>query len=511
MPFGWLLLSGLLVLGCSSERAGVRMDAGRAAPDAARPDSAPPDSSRGEDESRPDGSRGRGQERCNGADDDGDGHTDEGCPCSDEGNTRPCFVGDEVHRGVGACVPGQQRCQASGEFGLVWSECEGSGAPAAETCGNQIDDDCDGNTDEDCTCQVGESESCYPGPEGTAGMGVCSAGTRSCEGGEWTRCTGMTTPSDEQCGDGADNDCDGAVDCRDPDCDGHADCRSGCRPAGETFDLAPASAELLMLADRSDSMLQIVDGQTSAWEALVGAFDAVLPRIDDGFHMGLLAFPSLSGESCGVAGTPNVPVQQPSASQINGQLASMDPGSGGTPMYGALDSARQHLSSMPAGDRPRFLVLATDGLPGCSTTAEVVGLLETIRSDLGVETFVLGIAEGGYFHEDQDFRDNLNRLAVAGGRPRSADAKYYPMELPREFESALVGVTASASECEYELDVPPADPSALDVRFDDNPVSRGSSNGWTLEGAATLRLHGSACAQLQSGHVQSLEVSGGCE
>ncbi len=106
-------------------------------------------------------------EACDGVDNDCDGATDEGCPCS-AGESRPC--GDSFR--VAPCTPGTQTCLDDGR----WSACEGAVGPSAEACGtgmgDGVDNDCDGQTDEGCGC----------------------------------------TPEPEMCGDGVDNDCDGATD-----------------------------------------------------------------------------------------------------------------------------------------------------------------------------------------------------------------------------------------------------------------------------------------------------------
>ncbi|MBP6832990.1 MAG: hypothetical protein KA978_19540, partial [Deltaproteobacteria bacterium] len=117
----------------------------------------------------------------------------------DEGVNRSCYTGPSGTAGVGVCSPGTQTCSTG-----AWGSCVGEVTPSVEVC-NGNDDDCDGVTDD------GVVESCYTGPTGTAGVGVCRTGSRSCGGGAFGTCTGQVLPSTEVC-NGRDDDCDGQVD-----------------------------------------------------------------------------------------------------------------------------------------------------------------------------------------------------------------------------------------------------------------------------------------------------------
>jgi len=181
---------------------------------------------------------------CDAVDSDCDGTTDED------------FVGAATTCGVGACgATGTELCIG----GTVTDSCQPtSPGPADDSC-NDVDDDCDGSVDEDyepelvtcgagaCTvttetsCQNGSvSTTCDPGEPATddascnatdddcdgsvdeefapqavsCGVGACQqAGTTTCNAGQVEQdCTpGVPASNDSVC-DGADNDCDGAVD-----------------------------------------------------------------------------------------------------------------------------------------------------------------------------------------------------------------------------------------------------------------------------------------------------------
>jgi len=157
---------------------------------------------------------------CNGAVNEGG----TGCVCTPK-STGACYTGDPSTRGVGACSDGSRTCS---DDGTAWGACEGETLPTAETCATSVDDDCDGQVNEaggvGCLCTPGSSVSCYGGPAGTQGVGVCKAGTQTCNsmGTGWEPCTGDVVPSADVCGDSLDNDCNGSID------DGYSTGAAGC-------------------------------------------------------------------------------------------------------------------------------------------------------------------------------------------------------------------------------------------------------------------------------------------
>ncbi|APR87236.1 Tryptophan synthase alpha chain [Minicystis rosea] len=155
-------------------------------------------------------------ETCNTpVDDDCNGQINEsgvGCSCVPN-TTASCYSGPAGTIGVGPCQAGTQTCNAQG---TGYGPCMGEVTPQPETCATPIDDDCNGQTNEGgagCVCLPNATTSCYSGPPGTQGVGICKAGTQTCNamGTANGACTGEVTPQAESCNTTADDNCDGQV------------------------------------------------------------------------------------------------------------------------------------------------------------------------------------------------------------------------------------------------------------------------------------------------------------
>lgn len=154
-----------------------------------------------------------------GIDNDCDGILDKSDPdCSafcNPGQIRPCYAGPEGTRNVGLCASGNEACNPdTGQWSGI---CSAQVQPSPEKC-NGKDDDCNGKIDDldQCVCaKEGAKEPCYGGPFGTAGKGKCKIGIRTCEVSgkvlRWGACEGQVLPSQEDCSNSLDDNCNGLV------------------------------------------------------------------------------------------------------------------------------------------------------------------------------------------------------------------------------------------------------------------------------------------------------------
>jgi hypothetical protein len=134
------------------------------------------------------------------------------------GESLDCAYGGEPGtQDVGVCRAGSNTCSVDG---TSWSGCTGEVTPGTETCATIFDDDCDGTANEPddgvgCECGSGDTQVCYGGPPDTLGVGMCMAGTSTCDVsiGRFGPCMGDVVPQPETCETSGDDNCDGSTVC----------------------------------------------------------------------------------------------------------------------------------------------------------------------------------------------------------------------------------------------------------------------------------------------------------
>ncbi|APR80130.1 Hypothetical protein A7982_05477 [Minicystis rosea] len=143
----------------------------------------------------------------------GTGGTGGGTVTCEPNQAEPCYTGAPGTENVGVCHGGMKTCNAQGNG---YGPCQGEVTPTAEKCSTPVDDDCDGTALDDdvgCVCLPGTSSPCYSGPGGTENVGICKAGTATCnaDGKGYGTCVGEVLPKTEDCTTTVDDDCDGVA------------------------------------------------------------------------------------------------------------------------------------------------------------------------------------------------------------------------------------------------------------------------------------------------------------
>ncbi len=124
--------------------------------------------------------------------------------CNNIDDNRNCLIDENLTQkescGLGICTEGQKERTCSNGLWGGWSSCSTANLAHSESC-NGLDDDCDGTIDgnENITRQCGVSN-----------IGICTYGTETCNNnGNYTNCNAIL-PTEEKCGDGLDQNCDGS-------------------------------------------------------------------------------------------------------------------------------------------------------------------------------------------------------------------------------------------------------------------------------------------------------------
>jgi hypothetical protein len=299
----------------------------------------------------------------------------------------------------------------------------------------------------------------------------------------------------------------------------------------QTMNLPP---DVLIVLDRSGSMDQKIDGTNcnnacktagmSKWIQMTGALNAFIPTVETSVNWGLKLFASDGNmDSCNVSTTVEVAPQTMNAVAIAAAIAPpVNPGSA-TPTTKAENAAVSYLSGLDDGN-PKFILLATDGIPTCGTSACAAGSGAAMNScddvaavaavqaafDMGIKTFVIGIgtASGGG-------DATLTMMAKAGGFERVGQTpSYYPVASANDLKDAFAMITQTVGSCFFSVKpVPKSMSDIVDVKGDDNVIPQDATDGWTFVGTGAnpgVQLNGKSCEDYKTGTIKTVLVDLPC-
>jgi hypothetical protein len=289
----------------------------------------------------------------------------------------------------------------------------------------------------------------------------------------------------------------------------------------------------MFVIDRSGSMGSDF-GATTRWGALTQGLARSLPAVDQTMAIGAYVFPAVSATAgCRVPALADLSPATGNVTPLIDLLSRSSP-RGGTPTADALAQAAVALRGVRAAKSARALVLATDGAPGCNpdldpftcicttpqpcTPNNVSNCLDDVRTldrlraitASGLPTWVIGIQNAG----DTLFIDVLDRMAVAGGRPRASRPRFYPATSPAELEAALVEIRDQVSGCTFLTASVPDAQGVIRIFLDgvEIPEDPGLADGWSWVDRANgeVVFAGRACTTAGQGVVTAnVGCSGG--
>jgi hypothetical protein len=281
----------------------------------------------------------------------------------------------------------------------------------------------------------------------------------------------------------------------------------------QKYPLERLPPELMLVLDRSGSMLELADMSTNTrWVETSAALIDVLTQTQGTISWGVKSFPN--PYACLVTPTVEVEIGASSAPAIDLIRNTLPSEKGsGTPTAEAVQGATRYLRSR-ATPNAKYMVLATDGVPACPVTEvelssqkALAAINEAVAG--GIQVFVIGIATA-----DTDADRILVEFARAGGRPRPGPQPYYAVEDRRGLVGALGQISKVVASCSFTFEKEPPSPNDVAVDVEGMRIMRDPSqmNGWNYNPGSTraITIYGPACDRLKSGQVKSVDIIFGC-
>lgn len=295
-----------------------------------------------------------------------------------------------------------------------------------------------------------------------------------------------------------------------------------------TFNLNRLPPEVILVQDRSGSMMRDIEGRANRtptrWAEALAAVEELMRGTAASVHWGLQIYPTCTPgpnnactpSSCDITGGYVAPAVNQGAA-INQALAStpIQLDTGATPTRRAVEIATAALRARTTPN-PKFILLATDGLANCRNQTgptgsggdDPDGALRAVQAAVqaGIGVYVVGFATSNV----PDAHRSLNDMAVAGGFPLPGDVKYYSAQSRAQLVTAMTSIASAVQDCTFNLgEAPPAEATTFAVEIDGMRVPE---NQWTWgAGRRTIVVSGAACDRLKSGQSRGAAVKWRCD
>jgi hypothetical protein len=260
-------------------------------------------------------------------------------------------------------------------------------------------------------------------------------------------------------------------------------------------------------------------GVNSKWTQMTQALEAFIPTVEKNVNWGLKLFATPKQDSCAVGNSAEVKPALNNGTAIMTAIGATSAGSS-TPTTAAINGAAAYLKTLDDGN-PKFILLATDGIPTCGSSkcapgvntggsstacddANAIAAVKTVHDTMQIPTFVVGIGTstgGGDV--------TLTSMAQAGGYPRAGSPSYYPVGSATELTQAFEAITGMVQSCTFAID-PPIDPKTQTisgVNADGVPLDK---TDFTVIGTTGVQLVGKACTDFTAGSLKNVEVQVMC-
>jgi hypothetical protein len=302
----------------------------------------------------------------------------------------------------------------------------------------------------------------------------------------------------------------------------------------QQFKPTAKAADILMVLDRSGSMIDIPDGApsgstTTKWQIVVPSLEAVVNATQSSILWGMKSFPetytdSMSDCAGGVTSAIDIKVAAMNGTPMNSAITALTPAGKGTPTADAITQGAAYLATL-TDSNPKYLLLATDGEPTCLGTskdstnagpAAVTAIANALKA--GFPTFVVGIAT-----TKTTANTELTAMSKAGGEPipvtNPLAYNYYLANNGDTLVSAMEAITGQISTCLFPLSSPPPvlnDSTKVGVYLGAGmskiPYDASKSSGWAYTDAkdSAIEVYGSYCDMIQAAGAGEVQIIFGC-